>query len=97
MRLPQLALRQMAVIKQVHHLHSPRQATPSHHPHASQTIADTAIDPIAMRLNRLGFVAGESVEIVARGIFGGEPILVKVGVSRFALRRNEAVRIEVEV
>lgn len=97
MRLPQLALRQVAVIKQVHQLNMPMQATPSHHPQASQTMADTAIDPITTRLNRLGFVAGEPVEIVARGIFGGEPILVKVGVSRFALRRNEAARIEVEV
>lgn len=53
-------------------------------------------DQIAGRLMRLGFVPGEQVEIITRGFFGGEPLLVKVGFSRFALRRNEADRIEIQ-
>jgi ferrous iron transport protein A len=56
-----------------------------HHPH----------DPIARRLRELGFVAGEQVQIVARGPFGAEPLLVQVGYTRFALRRSEAARVRV--
>ena len=50
-------------------------------------------DNIARRLRELGFVAGERVEIVARGPLGGEPLLVQVGFTRFALRRSEAARV----
>ena len=52
-------------------------------------------DPVARRLRELGFVAGEQVEIVARGPFGAEPLLVQVGYTRFALRRSEAARVRV--
>ena len=52
-------------------------------------------DPIARRLRDLGFVAGEPVRIVARAPLGGDPLLVQVGATRFALRRNEAARIRV--
>ncbi|MGH8026474.1 MAG: FeoA family protein [Pseudoxanthomonas sp.] len=50
-------------------------------------------DNIARRLRELGFVAGERVEIVAQGPMGGEPLLVQVGFTRFALRRTEASRV----
>ncbi|MGH8088099.1 MAG: FeoA family protein, partial [Stenotrophomonas sp.] len=36
---------------------------------------------------------GEDVRLVARGPIGGEPLLVQVGFTRFALRRTEAARI----
>jgi ferrous iron transport protein A len=52
-------------------------------------------DAIARRLRELGFVAGEEVEIVATGPLGGEPLLVQVGFTRFALRRSEAARVRV--
>ena len=50
-------------------------------------------DAIARRLRELGFVAGESVEVTASGPFGAEPLLVQVGFTRFALRRDEAARV----
>ena len=53
-------------------------------------------DPVARRLRELGFVAGEQVQVVARGPFGAEPLLVQVGYTRFALRRIEAARVQVE-
>ena len=53
----------------------------------------TPNDPIARRLRELGFVAGEEVVVVASGPFGGEPLLVQVGFTRFALRRAEAARV----
>ena len=50
-------------------------------------------DAIARRLREIGFVAGEEVQIVAAGPFGAEPLLVQVGFTRFALRRDEAARV----
>jgi ferrous iron transport protein A len=55
-----------------------------------------ANDPIAQRLRDLGFVPGEPVRLVARGPFGGDPLLVQIGSTRFALRRSEALRITVQ-
>ena len=52
-------------------------------------------DPISRRLRELGFVHGEPVRIVAQGPIGGEPLLVEIGFTRFALRRAEAARIQV--
>jgi ferrous iron transport protein A len=50
-------------------------------------------DSIARRLRELGFVAGERVEVVARGPFSAEPLLIQIGFTRFALRRSEAGRV----
>ena len=50
-------------------------------------------DPIARRLRELGFVEGETVQLMACGPFGAEPLLVQVGFTRFALRRAEAARV----
>jgi len=59
-------------------------------------VDDAALgDAIARRLRELGFVAGEAVEIVATGPLGGEPLLVQVGFTRFALRRSEAARVRI--
>lgn len=54
-----------------------------------------AADPVARRLRDLGFVAGEPVRVVACGPFGGDPLLVQIGHTRFALRRREAARVAV--
>ena len=55
-----------------------------------------AVDPIARRLRDLGFVRDERIRVVAVGPFGAEPVLVQVGYTRFALRRAEAHRVQVE-
>jgi ferrous iron transport protein A len=54
-----------------------------------------AADPIAQRLRDLGFVAGEPVRVVAVGPMGGDPLLIQIGFTRFALRRAEAARVGV--
>ena len=54
-------------------------------------------DAIAQRLSALGFVRGEQVRLITVGPFGGDPILVQVGFTRFALRRSEAARVHVHV
>ncbi len=53
-------------------------------------------DAIAQRLLDLGFVPGEQVQCVALAPFGGDPVLVQIGHTRFALRRSEAERVQLE-
>lgn len=48
-------------------------------------------------LQELGFMPGESVRILVRGIPGGDPLVVRVGVSTFALRRAEAACVRIGV
>ena len=50
---------------------------------------------VSRRLMELGFVPGELVRVLKRGVPGGEPIAVKVGDSTFALRRFEAALISI--
>lgn len=50
-------------------------------------------DLTAARLQELGFVPDEPVKVIATGPFGGDPLAVKIGFTRFALRRSEAARI----
>lgn len=53
-------------------------------------------DSIAVRLRDLGFVPGEPVRVVARGLIGADPLVVQIGFTRFALRRGEAARVVVQ-
>lgn len=46
-------------------------------------------------LSEIGFLPGEPVMILTRGHPGGDPLVVRVGDSTFALRRAEAACIEV--
>ena len=50
----------------------------------------------ARLLDEIGFVAGERVEVLVRGVPGGDPLAVRVGESTFALRRAEAACITVQ-
>ncbi|MCX7032382.1 MAG: FeoA family protein [Arenimonas sp.] len=57
-------------------------------------VQDTAPgDAVARRLRDLGFVAGEAIRLLTRGPLGGDPLLVQVGFTRFAMRGAEAARI----
>ncbi len=53
-------------------------------------------DSIAQRLLDLGFVAGEQVKCISLAPFGGDPMLVQIGYTRFALRKAEAARVHIE-
>lgn len=50
-------------------------------------------DIISQRLRDLGFVPGEPVRVVARAPWGGDPLLIHIGSTRFALRQAEARRV----
>ena len=47
------------------------------------------------QLAEIGFLPGERVAVLARAWPGGDPLVVGVGPSRFALRRAEAACVEV--
>ncbi|KAB0629260.1 ferrous iron transport protein A [Acinetobacter gandensis] len=80
MRLSDLKVKQNAVIHKVHR---------NQNGDGSQT------DMVASRLETLGFVPGTKVQVITKGIFGGDPILIQVGFTRFALRKIEAEKVEI--
>lgn len=47
-------------------------------------------------LEEIGFIPGEPVCLLARSLPGGDPLVVRVGASTFALRRAEAACVLVE-
>ena len=46
-------------------------------------------------LEEIGFVVGEQVTLMARALPGGDPLVVRIGQSTFALRRAEAACVQV--
>ncbi len=55
----------------------------------------SAPNELGRRLAELGFLPGEAVRVVARGLLAREPIAVRVGTGTFALRLFEAACIRV--
>ena len=49
-----------------------------------------------LRLLEIGFVPGETVQVLARGAWGGDPLAVRVGQATFALRHQEAAMVQVQ-
>ena len=58
---------------------------------------DTMNIELTERLEEIGFTLGETVAVLTRGLPGGDPLVVRIGQSRFALRRTEAQRVHVVV
>jgi ferrous iron transport protein A len=56
--------------------------------------ADDAV--LLTRLRDLGFIAGARCEVIARMWLGGDPLVVRIGGSTFALRRAEAAAVRVQ-
>lgn len=81
MRLSALKVKQIAVITKVDRLVNETQQP----------------DLVAVRLESLGFVPGTQVQVITKGIFGGDPILIQLGFTRFALRKAEADKIEIQL
>ena len=48
-----------------------------------------------MRLQEIGFIIGERVQILRRSMPGGDPLAIRISDSTFALRRAEAACIHV--
>jgi len=64
---------------------------------AARMFGDSPAESVALlaRLRDLGFVAGTRCQIVARMWLGGDPLVVRIGGSTFALRRAEAAAVHV--
>lgn len=62
----------------------------------SATVADATDSALVSRLRDLGFTAGARCEVMARMWLGGDPLVVRVGGSTFALRRAEAAAVRVQ-
>ena len=50
---------------------------------------------VTVRLKELGFLPGAELAVVGFGLFGGDPVAVRLGNSKFALRLAEARKVEV--
>ncbi len=55
---------------------------------------DAAHEERARQLEEIGFLPGEQVSVMTRAFPGGDPLVVRVGMSTFALRRAEARCVE---
>lgn len=66
-----------------------------------ETLAVLKVDAPALApewerwLEEIGFITGEHVRLMAKAIPGGDPMVVRVGQSTFALRRAEAACVSV--
>jgi ferrous iron transport protein A len=61
-----------------------------------KVVAPAGSDDWSAQLEDIGFLAGERVVIMARGMPGGDPLVVRVGLSTFALRLVEAACVKVK-
>jgi ferrous iron transport protein A len=67
---------------------------------SARVVSVSAVDSktpaeVGRRLAELGFLPGEAVRIVARGLLARAPIAVRIGTGTFALRLFEAACIRV--
>lgn len=64
------------------------------------TVRQVHVDPRAperaRQLEEIGFCPGERVMVMARGFPGGDPLVVRIGQSTFALRGAEAACVQIE-
>jgi ferrous iron transport protein A len=65
---------------------------------SGETGRHEAIDPAELerRLLEMGFVEGAAIEILHEGLFGRDPIAVRIDDMRVALRRREAAAVTVQ-
>ena len=63
----------------------------------SEVHAPKGAPQIKGQLEDIGFLPGEQVTLLRRGLLGKGPYMVRVGASTFALRQSEARMIEVEL
>ncbi len=59
-------------------------------------LAEHAASERARQLADIGFTPGERVTVVAKAWPGNDPLVVRIGGSRFALRRAEAACVQVQ-
>ena len=58
--------------------------------------SDALNEERARQLEEIGFLPNEQVSVMTRAFPGGDPMVVRVGMSTFALRRAEARCVELQ-
>jgi len=61
-----------------------------------QVHSDPQVPERARQLEEIGFFPGEQVMVMTRGFPGGDPLVVRIGMSTFALRGAEAACVQIE-
>ena len=61
--------------------------------HQTATVCGLTEGPFAEALAEAGVAPGAEVEVLARGLFGGTPLSVRVGRAVLALRKAEAAAV----
>lgn len=54
------------------------------------------VDCSNQRMQEIGFIPGEKIQVIARALFGGSKV-VRIGVSTFACRDEELATVEVRI
>jgi ferrous iron transport protein A len=57
---------------------------------------DPRVPERARQLEEIGFFPGEQVMVMTRGFPGADPLVVRIGLSTFALRRDEAACVHLD-
>ena len=64
----------------------------------SASLAFGSLDAlVTRRLWELGFLPGAQISVVGFGLLGRDPIAIKIGGTKFALRRAEAQKVQVKL
>lgn len=50
-------------------------------------------DQVTLRLKELGFLPGAVLQVIGFGLFGADPVAVRINGTKFGLRRAEAEKI----
>ncbi|GHD77354.1 ferrous iron transport protein A [Vogesella fluminis] len=48
---------------------------------------------VTLRLKELGFLPGAMLQVIGFGLFGADPVAVRINGTKFGLRRSEAAKI----
>ncbi len=63
----------------------------------AQPLFGSQDDRVSLRLKELGFLPGAQLKVIGFGLMGSDPLAVQVNGTKFALRRAEAAKINVEL
>jgi ferrous iron transport protein A len=64
---------------------------------SSQPLFGSHDEQVTLRLKELGFLPGAELQVIGFGLFGRDPIAVRINGTKFALRQAEAAKIMVSI
>jgi ferrous iron transport protein A len=71
------------------------------HGHIGALVSNASFGPldrlVTLRLQELGFLPGAKLEVIGHGFLSRDPVAVRLGSTKFALRLAEARKVMVQV